>query len=212
MDDDLREGDAPDPGAPVGPRDDALGSSSAVESAALPDAGDATVGPKRPRFWLRRLGVVLLIVLLVGLSGLQVQASRVQGQTEAAETRRQVAELDEEAARIRQESVGDRVRLARSRGDAAQQELDRARADMEAKGFEEDALASVQKATAEKVTGLRAGVKKVGRDIAEQDRLQPAAAACLFDMLRSLDRAEAGNRSGQPSEACQTAAASPGPA
>jgi hypothetical protein len=201
MDDDPRVVDAPDPGAPVDHREDALGSPTVGE---LP--------PQRPRSWPRRLGVVLLVLLLAGLSGLQVQATRVRDQTEAAEARRQIAELDEEAARIRQESVGDRVRLARSRGDDAQAELDRARADMEAKGFEEDVLASVQQATAEKVTRLRTGVKKVGRDIAEQDRLQPAAAACLFDMLRSLDRADAGARSGQPSEACQTVAASPGPA
>ncbi|MGN6694662.1 MAG: hypothetical protein ACTHN0_10845 [Aquihabitans sp.] len=220
MDDDPRVVDAPDPGAPVDLLDDAPEDPVADEPAALLGDGDDAVAtepgdgpsPKRPRFWLRRLGVVALVLLLVALSGLQVQAARVQDQTEAAETRRRIAELDEEAARIRLESVGDRVRLARSREDAAQQELDRARTDMAAKGFDEASLARVQKATAEKVIGLRAGVKKVGRDIAEQDRLQPAAAACLFDMLRALDRVDTGARGGQSSEACKTVAASPGPA
>lgn len=168
--------------------------------------------PKRTRVWVRRTGVALLALLLIALSGLQIQAARVRTQVEDAEARRQTAELDEETARIKLESVGDRVRTARSQEDAARQELARARSDMTARGFEEASLASVQKTTAEQVTGLRAGVKKVGRDIAEQDRLQPAAAACLFDMLRALSRVDAGVRSGASSEACKTVAASPGPA
>jgi len=221
MDDEARVVDAPDPGAPVDVLDGAPvdggsapaghGAPPAPTGGGAPDVGASPL-PERKRRWVRRVGVALLVLLLAGLSGLQIQAARVRAQAEEAETRRQTAEQDEETARIKLESVGDRVRLARSQEDAAQQELDRARTDMTAKGFEEASLASVQKATAEKVTGLRAGVKKVARDIAEQDRLQPAAGACLFDMLRALDRVDTGARSGRSSEACKTVAASPGPA
>lgn len=219
MDDDARVVDAPETGVPVDVLDDGpadLGDGALPASAAVvadkTNPASGTPRPSRRRFWLRRVGVALVVLLLLGLGGLQVQVARVRAQTEQAEGRQRNAELDEESARIRLESVGDRVRLARSQEDDAQEELDRARTDMTAKGFEEATLADVQATTAEKVIGLRAGVKKVGRDIAEQDRLQPAASACLFDMLRALGRVDTGARGGQASEACKTVAASPGPA
>ena len=196
MDDDLRVVDAPM-------------AEAVVDAPADPFVdGPGAHGRRR---WPRRVGVAILALLLLGLSGLQIQAARVQAQTEEAEVLQRAAELDEDAARIRLESVGDRVRDARAQEGAAQAELGRARTDMAAEGLEESALSSVQASTADEVRGLRAGVKKVANDIAEQNRLQPAAAACLFDMLRALGRVDTGARGGQASEACKTVASSPGP-
>ena len=185
----------------------------AVDDAPGLDAPAAVPGRvSRKRIWLRRLGVLGIAVLLIGLSGLQIQVSRVRAQTEQAETDRTIAELQEDEARIRLESVGDRVRVARSNEDDAQAQLDASRAAMTAQGFEEDALHSLQVSTAKQVKDLRAGVKKVARDIAAQDRLRPAASACLFDMLRALGRVDAGATGGRASEACKTTMSSPGPA
>ena len=174
--------------------------------------GDRPARPSRRRIWLRRVGTLLIATLLVGLSGLQIQVSRVRTQTERAETAQQIAESDEQTARIRLESVGDRVRIARASEDDAQAQLDASRAAMTAQGFDEGGLHALQVSTAQQVKDLRAGVKKVTKDIAAQDRLRPAAAACLFDMLRALSRVDAGATGGRASEACRTTASSPGPA
>lgn len=191
--------------------DDAPGIYAPEDAPAAPAApGPARVS--RRRIWLRRVGVVALALLLVGLSGLQIQVSRVRAQVDRSEIAQQNAEGDEDTARIRLESVGDRVRLARAHEDEAQDRLDASRAAMTAQGFEEDALHSLQVKTAEQVKDLRAGVKKVAKDIAAQNRLQPAAAACLFDMLRALGRVDAGATGGRASEACKTTMSSPGPA
>lgn len=217
MDEGARAHDAPGADEPVidlgadavGSSPDAPGPGSAGEADA--DGADQ-IAAKPRRVWLRRAGWTLLAVLLLVLSGLQIQAAKVRAQVDEAETAQRSAELDEQSARNRLASVGDRVRLAEADEAAAQAELDRARADMTAKGFEEPALPGIQVAKAKEVKDLRAGKKKVAADIAEQNRLQPAAAACLFDMLRALSRVDAGSTGGRASEACRTVAASPGPA
>ena len=220
MDDDLRVVDAPSTGAPPDPAADTAPGADGTDAIDLRTggAGEVDTGegdvepPAKPRRWLRRTGIAALVLLLLSLGGLQFQVAQVQDQTEQAERAQRQAELDEDAARARLASVGDRVRIAEADQEAATAELARARADMTAQGFEESALSQVQAATADKVTDLRAGVKKVGKDIAEQNRLRPAAAACLFDMLRALGRVDNGARGGQASEACKTVAAASGPA
>lgn len=231
MDDDLRVADAPTAGArPGAPADEAP---EAADTEVIPEievvddveviddepiddeptdpgAEEPAVPPRRR--WLRRVGFAAVVLLVLALAGLQVQAARMRTQVDAAEAAQRGANLEAYAARIRLETVGDRVVVAQDEEAQAQAELDRARTDMEAQGLEESALSSVQASTAKEVTSLRAGVKKVGRDIAEQARIQPAASACLFDMLRALGRVDTGARSGQSSEACRSVASAQGPA
>lgn len=168
-----------------------------------PGSGAPGGGPaKTGHPWLRRLGVALAVLLAAVPVGLQVQAARVRDQVDRAEAAQRIAELDEESAQIRLDSVGDRVLIARGDEDAAAARLAQARADMTAKGFEEPALHDIQVKKAGQVKELRAQVKKVAADIAEQNRLRPAADACLFDMLRALgDHSQGG-----ASEACKTVA------
>jgi hypothetical protein len=169
---------------------------------------DPDVVPPKPRFrWLRRIGVGLVLLLVTGLIGLQVQAARVTDQTERSEAAQRVAELDQESAQIRLDSVDARVRVAEEDEAAAAAVLARSRADMTRKGFEEPALAGIQVEKAGQVKDLRSQVKAVAADIAEQNRLAPAADACVFDRLRALNDLGHNNLS----EACKTVAGhSPG--
>ncbi len=163
------------------------------------------------RTWLRRLGLAVVLVLAAVAIGFQVQVARVQGQINEAETDQRRAERDELTAGFRLDSVDARARTAQQAEDEAQSTLDRSRADMEAKGLQEEKLGHVQAQTAQEVKDQRARVKNVRAQIAEQGRLQPAASACLFDLLRALGRVGSAHNSGPRSEACTTVAATPGP-
>lgn len=191
MDDGLRVMDAPHPGAP----DDA------ASAASEPDPAPA----RRPRRWLRRLGIGFVVVVALVPVGLQVQAARVRDQVNRAETTQRIAELDEESAQIRLDSVDARVRVAEDDEAEAQARLDGSRKAMTDKGFEESALPSIQVEKATEVKDLRAQVKAVAAAIAEQNRLQPAAAACVFDRLRDLAAPHSG-----ATAACKTVARRPG--
>jgi mannitol-specific phosphotransferase system IIBC component len=184
-------------------------SGGATATGALDDADtDPAAIPPKPRLvWLRRIGVAMVVLLVAGLIALQVQASRVTDQTEQAEAAQRNAELDQEAAQIRLDSVDARVRVAEEDEAAAAAELEHSRADMTRKGFEEEALAGIQVEKAAQVKDLRSQVKAVAADIAEQNRLAPAADACVFDRLRALN--DLGHNT--LSEACKTVAGhSPG--
>ncbi len=156
--------------------------------------------------WLRRLGVAAVVVLAVVAIGFQVQVSKVRDQVERAETARAQAESDEESAQIRLASVDARMELAEIGEAGAQGVLDQSRTDMAAQGIEEAALGDVQRQTARNVKDLRRQNATVAAAIAEQSRVQPAAGACVFDLLRSLGRVRGGNSGAAQSEPCKTVA------
>ncbi|MCU1369293.1 MAG: hypothetical protein JWO77_487 [Ilumatobacteraceae bacterium] len=210
MDDDLRVADAPSTGAfihaPV--VTSTAPQAEPIEPAAQPiEPGGAEVGPvtpvapRRERAWVRRIGVALVVLIAGAATALQVQAARVREEVAAAETTQRIAELDEETARIRLASVGDRVDLAERNQADAEGVLDGSREAMTAQGLEEATLHDAQVAKAGQVKDLRSQVKAVAAAIATQKRLQPAADACLFDLLRGL-----GSSSARDTEECRTVA------
>lgn len=200
----------------IGPRDRpaAVGLLPTREDAPMP-GGKVTNAieddARAERTWLRRLGVASVLVLAAVAIGFGVHVTQVQDQVSQAETTQRLAELDAQRAGIRLDSVDARVRTARRIEDEAQAALDRSRAQMEAQGLQEELLGDAQAKTAKAVKDQRARVKTVKAQIAEQGRLQPAASACLFDLLRALGRIGDAHNSGSRSEACTTVAATPGP-
>ncbi|WP_421120572.1 hypothetical protein ACE2AJ_04460 [Aquihabitans daechungensis] len=177
-----------------------------------PEVAECPPTRRTGRTWLRRVAVGIVVVLAAVALGFQVQVAKVQEQIDLAETDQRLAEIDEETAGYRLASVDARVRTAQQAEDEAQGTLDRSRAGMEAQGLQEASLGDVRVQMAQDVKDLRSAVERVGAQIAEQGRLQPAAGACLFDLLRALGRVDDAHDSGARSEACTTVAATPGPA
>lgn len=197
MDDGLRVVDAPSPGA----SGDGVPEPPPTVTVTVTDPDTTEVAVRRPRRWLRRLGVALVVIVALVAVGFQVQAARVRNQAADAETTQRIAELDQETAQIRLDSVGARRDLAERDEAAAQQVLDDSRAAMTEQGLEEPTLHDAQVAKAKEVKDLRAQGKAVRAAIAAQKRLQPAAGSCVFDLLRGLASSDAKN-----TDACRTAA------
>ena len=154
------------------------------------------------RRWPRRLAIGLALVLAAVAIGFQVQVAEVQDQVDRAETAQLQAELDQETARLRLESVGDRVEVAQTEETDAQGVLARSRDAMAAQGLQEELLGDVQVQTAHDVRVVRSQNRAVEKEIAAQQRLQPVAGACLFDLLRGLSRTGSSPDSGTRSDAC----------
>jgi type II secretory pathway component PulK len=196
--------EAMDEGAPV-PGSARVGSPSDGD-----DPTPTSASPRRGRRWLRRLGLLLVLVLVAAAIASQVQVAEVRNQVHRSEDAQRTAEGAEQRARSRLASVDARLRTA-SEGEAeAQRTLDRSRAEVQAQGLEEARLGGVQVETARRVKELRAAVRSVQGQIEEQGRVRPAAAACLFDLLRALGQVDDAH-TGPRSEACTAVAGSPGP-
>ena len=160
---------------------------------------------------LRRIGIGLVALLAVVAIGFRVQVRHVDEQAADAEARQRSAQLDATRARERLDSVDARVRTAEAAELRARGTLARARTAVADQGLEEGALDDVRVETAGRVKELRRAVRSVQRQIEEQARLQPAAGACLFDLLRALGQVGGGNHGGPRSEACSTVAGTRGP-
>jgi hypothetical protein len=174
------------------------------------DAGAALPSRRSGRRWLRRMGLGLVLVLAAVALGFQLQVAEVRDQVDHAEAVQRRAERDERAAASRLTSVGARLSRAAEDEAAAQATLDRSRAGVQAAGLEEERLGEVRVETARRVKELRSAVRSVQAQIEEQGRLQPAAAACLFDLLRALGQVDDAN-TGPRSEACSSVTSSRGP-
>ena len=160
---------------------------------------------------LRRIGIALVALLAVVAIGFRVQVRHVDEQAADAEARQRSAQADATRARERLDSVDARVRTAEAAELRARDTLAQARSAVAAQGLAEGALDDVRVETAGRVKELRRAVRSVQRQIEEQARLQPAAGACLFDLLRALGQVGASDHSGQRSEACSTVAGTRGP-
>lgn len=201
---------------PGGPVSGAMDGVVHVDEPGTPPApaADDGVGPPPTRGGhrvLRRVGIALVALLALVAIGFQVQVRQVDEQAADAEARQRSAQLDATRARERLDSVDARVRTAEAAELRARGTLARARADLTDQGLEEGALDDVRVETAGRVKELRRAVRSVQRQIEEQARLQPAAGACLFDLLRALGQVGGGNHGGPRSEACSTVAGTRGP-
>lgn len=171
----------------------------------------ATTEPARPRRAGRRIAIAVVLLLATVAVGFQVQVARVDEQADLAETDQRLAELDALVAGYRLDSVDARLRTAEAAEAKARRTLERSRQDLADRGLQEGLLDDVRLQTAGQVKELRRGVRSVERQIEEQGRLQPAAGACLFDLLRALGQVGGANHSGPRSQACATVAGTRGP-
>lgn len=150
--------------------------------------------------------MVLLVILAAVPVGLQVHVASEREETARREEAQLRAEDQARAASDRLASVNERLLAARAKEATARQELRRAQQDMAAKGLAEGSLDEAQGSERARVEGIRDQADAVAAAIAVQEQLQPAAVACLFDLLRALDRVGLGDDAGAPSKACTTAA------
>jgi hypothetical protein len=169
-------------------------------------AGSTDAPPARAdRAWLRRLGLGLVAVLIAVPIGLQFQVAAQRDQAARSEAAQHRAERDERSARKRLSTVHTRVLAAQVDEADAKGVLETARTNMRAQGLEESALETVHDQTERHVKDLRAQAAVVAAAVTEQERVQPAAESCLFDLLRALGRGRSGGTE-PPSGACAAVA------
>ena len=156
--------------------------------------------------WLRRIGVVLVLATAALPVGLQLQLRDVRDEVVRAEAADVDALGDVREAAHRVRSVDERVVAAEGEEDAAQAELDRARAVLAAVGLRESTMEDVQVETGSLRDAYRTQYDGETAAIADQERVEPAAEACLLDRVRALARVAVGHQPGAPSAECTTVA------